>query len=82
MQFIRLNDALGTRIGIRLLKCTLMPNVTFVEFEAYVSDIEEPVMEFMLMADDLAKFSGLLDSVSRALATDDASPTLLALTGS
>ncbi|WP_157240852.1 hypothetical protein [Catenuloplanes japonicus] len=56
--------------------------MTFVEFEAYVSDIEEPVMEFMLMADDLAKFSGLLDSVSRALATDDASPTLLALTGS
>jgi hypothetical protein len=81
MQFLQLKDALGTRIGIRLLRCTTMPNVTFVEFEAYADDIEEPVMEFMLMADDLAKLSELLGSVSLALVVDEAPPMLLAITG-
>ncbi|MFI5840354.1 hypothetical protein ACIA8K_11675 [Catenuloplanes sp. NPDC051500] len=82
MQFMQLKDALDTRLGVCLLKCTLAPEVTFVEFEAYIDDAEEPVMEFMLMSHDLWKLSGLLDSVSRALATDEAPPAPLGISQS
>ncbi|MDP9798615.1 hypothetical protein J2S43_007127 [Catenuloplanes nepalensis] len=79
MEFIQLSDALGTRVGIRLLRCTSLPDVTFVELEAYTDSIEEPVMELMLGAEDLERFSGLLDSVSRALGTEMARPVVLAI---
>lgn len=67
MEFMQLSDALGTRVGIRLLRCTLLPDVTLVEFEAYAVGIEEPVMELILVEEDLEGFSRLLGSMSRAL---------------
>ncbi|MDR7278696.1 hypothetical protein [Catenuloplanes atrovinosus] len=81
MEFIQLSDALGTRVGIRLLRCTSLPDVTFVEFEAYAVDVDEPVMELILVQEDLEKFSWLLGSMSRALGTEMARPVVLAIPG-
>ncbi|GAB7041223.1 hypothetical protein JCM9533A_50730 [Catenuloplanes niger JCM 9533] len=79
MEFMQLSDALGTRVGMRLLRCTSSPDVTCVEFEAYAVGIEEPVMELILVEEDLERFSSLLTSTAHALGVETAQSVRLAI---